>query len=47
MDLETFIVNHQLSLRLSAFFGILAVMAAWELAAQGPQMGKPASRNDD
>jgi len=33
MDLETFILNHQLSVRLSAFFGILGVMAVWELAA--------------
>jgi len=43
MDLEAFIVNHQVSVRLSTFFGILGMMAVLELAA--PRRRLSASKN--
>jgi uncharacterized membrane protein len=41
MDINTFITNHEITIRLSFFFGVFIIMAIWEMAAPGRQLIVP------
>lgn len=41
MDINTFITNHEISIRLSFFFGVFIIMAIWEMVAPRRQLIVP------
>ncbi len=41
MDINTFITNHEITIRLSFFFGVFIIMAIWEMVAPRRQLIVP------